>query len=69
MSILELELRSQVDGTATLTFWDSIDGNDVMLRISPDGTAAELSFDDDESDVWTPVDLVARLLELCRDDE
>jgi hypothetical protein len=70
MAILRLELRSQNDGTAMLNHWDSGEGHDTVLRLSPDGTVEELSFGpepEDETEIWTPVDLVRRLLELCKD--
>jgi len=67
MTILNLELRAGPDGTAMLNHWDAAGGNDTVLRLEPDGGVFELSFADDaedETEIWTPVDLVARLLEL-----
>jgi len=70
MAILNLELRAGLDGTAMLSHWDSMEGFDTVLRLEPDGGVFELSFADDaedEAEIWTPVDLVARLLALCAD--
>ncbi len=65
--ILKLELRADADGTVMLNHWDSIGGEDTVLRLSPDGNTHELSFaDDSEDETWTPVDLVSRLMELAR---
>jgi hypothetical protein len=67
MAIIGLELRGNPDGTAMLNRWDSIGGEDTVLRLSPDGTVHELSYPDgdDETEIWTPVDLVAQLMTLC----
>jgi len=59
---LNLELYDSSDGTLILNRWDSMSGNDMVLRISPDGSVHELSFAaDDETEIWTPVDLITRL--------
>lgn len=66
---MELELRTNLDGTLALNFWDSIGGQDMCLRIAPDGRVEELSFPpgEDETEIWTPIDLVARLFALAND--
>lgn len=75
MTILRMELRGNPDGTAWLNHWDSIGGEDTVLRLSPGGAVHELSYADDDEDenapieIWTPVELVARLLELARGDK
>lgn len=67
MNILRLELRGNPDGTVMLNHWDSIGGEDTVLRISPNRDVHELSYaDDSEVEIWTPADLIARLLELAR---
>lgn len=69
MSILNLELRSQGDGTAWLNFWDHAGGNDRVFVLKPDGTVQELSYGDGESEteIYTAVDLVSELLKMCED--
>lgn len=67
MRILRLELRGNPDGTVMLNHWDTIGGEDTVLRLSPSGDVHELSYaDDSENETWTPVELVARLLDLVR---
>ena len=70
MKILKLELRRNDDGTAMLNHWDIAGGNDTVLRLTPDGDVHELSFEDDpedETEIWTPVDLVDRLLAMVKE--
>lgn len=65
---MNLELRSQNDGTAWLNYWESAGGEERVFLLKPDGTAHELSFPpgEDETEIYTPVDLVAELLKMAR---
>jgi hypothetical protein len=69
MAILNLELRGVEDGTAWLNYWDGRGGNDRVFLLKLDGTVQELSFGpgEDETEIYTPVDLVAELLKLSKD--
>jgi len=61
MSKNNIELRKCRLSGATLTHWDSIHGNDVIIQIYPDGTATVR----DENNIEQPCDLASELIKLA----
>lgn len=59
------ELGRWKDGTKRLVYWDYMAGDDIVIILLPDGTAAIETTNEDDTETRTPIDnLVTYLIEL-----
>jgi hypothetical protein len=49
------------DGIVHLSFFDNINGHDRYFDLRADGTAWELTYDDQDNEQYAPVDLIRTL--------
>lgn len=55
---MSLELSRHSGGIIDLYYEDRINGKDRLFRLGTDGLAYEVTYDDDDNEVFTPVNLV-----------
>lgn len=63
-----LELDTDSDGGVTL-YYEDINGKDRLFRIGEDGIAYEITYNDCDEEVYTPINLVEVLCAMAREEE